>query len=184
MNEIVNFIKQFIGIFKIWVIVAPWEQAARIRLGKYITPLASGIHLKLPFIDTVILESIRFRVSCNDRQTVTCRDGKSITFSVSIGYSIDNVITLYNTLHHGEDTIRNLVRSISSDYVASIVSGNFSMEELKRHVDTTLSLEKYGLSNVVIFVSDFAFVKAYRLIGDYTPGNYGTALALEATQQK
>lgn len=63
MNELFGAIFRFFRQFQIWVVVAPWEQAVRVRLGKHLSVLNAGVHLKLPFADLVYLQSVRLRIS-------------------------------------------------------------------------------------------------------------------------
>ena len=45
------------------VVVAPWEQALRIRWGKTATLLKGGVYLRIPFIDRIYRQSVRKRTS-------------------------------------------------------------------------------------------------------------------------
>ena len=42
MNQILDLIREFFRLFQWWVIIAPWEQAVRVRAGKHLTLLQPG----------------------------------------------------------------------------------------------------------------------------------------------
>jgi hypothetical protein len=59
----VSGVKQIIealkGLLVWWVTVAPWERALRVRLGKRVTLLGPGVHLRIPVADRVFGDSGR-----------------------------------------------------------------------------------------------------------------------------
>ena len=177
MNEIIQLLRQIIGQFQPWVIVSPWEQAVRVRLGKRIKLLDAGIHLKLPFLDSVYLQSVRLRVAGLYRQTLSTRDGVVITVGGTIGYKIEDIGKLYRTLHHGEGTIANLARVEISNYVTSHKRDECEPERIVNAVNGALDFSQYGLSAVSIAVTDFAIVRTLRLIGDTEYGYHGDPLS-------
>jgi regulator of protease activity HflC (stomatin/prohibitin superfamily) len=181
MDQIVSLIRQFIDLFRFWIIVSPWEQAVRVRLGKHVKVLHSGIHFRLSILDSVFLQSTRQRVCTTDRQTLTTSDAKTVTITASVGYSIENIYTLYNTLHHADDTIRNIVRSRIASTISRTRSDELScLEALSRNISKDVSLAQFGLSEVVVYVIEIALVKTYRLIGDYAQSYVnGTSLSTE-----
>lgn len=119
MNSILDFIRQFFGWFKVWVIIMPWEQALRVRFGRYVQHFCGGTHLKLPFIDQYYVQSVRARISDTGKQTVSTAEGRVVTFCGAIGYIIQDIHLLYNTLHHAEETVASIVRNALAQYIVS-----------------------------------------------------------------
>lgn len=184
MDQILSLIRQFIDLFRFWIIVCPWEQAVRVRLGKRLTVLHRGIHLRIPLLDHIFLQSTRMRVTSTDRQTITTLDGKTVTVTASVGYSIADVHKLYDTLHHAEDTIRNVVRANIAKTISERAStgdrggshAGLSLSELSKEIARGLNLEEFGLAGVTIYINEFAVSRTFRIIGDsaqsYSTGNY------------
>ena len=167
MEGILRDIGSFLSkIFTWWVIVTPWEKAIRLRMGKYKTVLGTGIHLKVPVIDIIIQRNMRMRVCALSVQTMTTRDNKTLTLAGTVGYSIENLELLYDTLHHAEDTIQNLVMSAIAQYIHTHDAVNCSPEKVEDSTSQSVDLAKYGLNNVRVRITDFAFVRTYRLIKD------------------
>lgn len=181
MDQIISLIRQFIDLFRVWIIICPWEQAVRVRLGKHVKVLQSGIHLRLPLVDSIFLQSTRMRICSTDRQTVNTADNKTITITASVGYSIASVHTLYNTLHHAEDTIRNLVRAKIAEVISRHPSDRLDIPFVMLEVSNSIQLAGYGLADVCLYVNEFALSRTYRLIGDYAMSySVGTSLSTEA----
>jgi regulator of protease activity HflC (stomatin/prohibitin superfamily) len=178
MTELINAIRQFLRELQLWMIIAPWEQGLRVRCGRRLTFLTPGIHLKLPIVDTIYVQSVRMRISGLPRQTVTTKDGKTVTITGSVGYAIANIQQLYNTLHHPEDAIQKRAQALIANFISSRKAKDCTADAIEAgladHLRDTLSC--YGIEDTRIFVSDLAIVRTYRLIGDNAWGMYGGPL--------
>lgn len=164
LNQILSKLGQ---LFNWWVTVAPWEQALRIRLGKHVTLLKAGIHLRIPWIDRVYRQSIRVRTAdLEGVQTVTTRDGHAVTASGNIKYQIDDIHKLYDTLHHAEDTVIDLTMAAIAQFVSTHDKDEISPVRVESFAEQEINLGRYGLGNVEVNVTDFAFTPTFRLIQD------------------
>lgn len=184
MDQIIAFLREFIGIFKVWMIVMPWEQAVRVRFGKHTELLNAGCHLKLPFVDSYYVQSTRKRNSVTGRQTILMKDGVQNTIITTVvGYAIADVLKLYSTLHHAEDTIRNMV-------MAEVVTAVCALDHLtalgiEQHINKNLDFAQYGLSDVDVRVVELSIARTYRILGDYAQVfQSGTSLHTESENPK
>lgn len=155
----------------------PWEQAIRVRFGRRVKLLTAGVHLKIPLVDIVYLQSVRLRIAALPRQAVSTSDGHVVTVIGSIGYSIADIRLLYETLHHAEDTISNLAQAAIAEHISDRKLADCSL----RSVSTVRieNLGQYGIASVEIYVTEFAVVRAYRLLGDYANYAWGSQLATD-----
>lgn len=179
MQSFVDLIRGFFRGVRPWVVVAPWEQCLRVRLGKHVRVLKAGFHLRIPVIDIVFLQSIRRRVSSTGKQTLTTTDNHTVTIGSALGYEIADVEATYRGLHHAEDTLQQIARQTIAKYVTMHTLAECApaqLEGLARELDT---LKEYGLAHPELAITDFAVVKTYRLIGDQQYGNYGDALSTQ-----
>src|ERR1700723_2090666 len=117
MDSIKNLLDYILSIFKIWVIIQPWEQGLRIRMGKKVKLVNGGMYFKFPYLDSYYIQSIRLRVISLPMQTVTTKDGHTVTLNGSIGYQIKDIQKMYTSLFHPELTIANIVMSALADYI-------------------------------------------------------------------
>jgi hypothetical protein len=151
------------------VIVAPWEQAIRVRLGRRVQLLAAGTYLRIPFIDRVYRQSIRRRLMVVYPQTLTTRDRRAITVGAAFGYSVADLMLLYNTLHDAQDTVRTTVAARISEYVAGNDFADCTPAKLEGHVRGNIDFSVFGLANPEFYITNFAAVKTYRFITGEVP---------------
>jgi len=151
-----------------WVVVAPWEAGIRSRLGKNATILNPGIHLRLPFIDRVYLQSTRLRMISDSGQTMTTKDGKVVTVAVACQYAIADIKKLYMEIAHPESTLLFHVQGLITQIVSQSDSKALSPKSLQEEIGKDIPAEQWGLEQVKVWVINFALVKTYRLLmNDY-----------------
>ena len=177
MKTLWEFLSQFWKSLRPWVIVQPWQQGVRVRLGRWRKTLGAGVHLKLPIADAVFVQSIRRRIAPLYTQTVTTKDGKTTSFTASVAYAITDVGKLYDTLHHAEDSIKHLAMAALARDIRSRTLNECNQLTIETVVARDLDLGQYGLSDARVYLLSFATVKTYRLINDSgSNGIYGDAL--------
>jgi hypothetical protein len=162
-------IQNFLKIFTWWIVVAPWEQALRVRAGKHVKKVDAGIYLKIPFLDRIFKQSTRRRLSMIRPQTLTTRDGHTITLSGALGYNIVDIEKLFQTLHHPEDTLEAEVASLVAEYIVLNNLDKCIPDIIENYVRGKMNLEQYGLGSQQFFLSSFTRVKTYRLITGEIP---------------
>lgn len=176
MSGLWDFIGRFARLFQWWVMVAPWEQAIRMRLGRHKRKLGPGIHLRIPVLDRLFLQSIRRRVASLQVQTLTAADGRTLSVCAVFGYEITDIEKLYETLHHAEETIRNTVSGAIAERVQAASGPSCGPVPIREAVLLGLDLGRYGISSLDLQFTDFAFTRVHRLVMDSKWGAFGEAL--------
>lgn len=166
MNQVQQFLEYIFNSFKIWVIIQPWESGLRVRLGKKIKKLNKGMYFKIPYLDSVYVQEIRLRVVAMPVQTMTTLDDKTVTLTAVLGYTIDDVEKLYQTLYHPEQTIINIAMSQSVDYVNRTNLKEINFNEIQDIILKEINLMDYGIEVSYYKMTNFAAVRTYRLIQD------------------
>lgn len=179
MNEFLLALRQFFRGFRCWTVVSPWEQALRVRLGKRVTLLDAGWHWKLPLFDLIYLQSVRLRISPINKQTLSASTGEVVTLAGALGYRIEDIQLLYSSIHHAEDTVCSLTRARIAEYVSTHTLTECHPEKLQNELNRALGLEQFGLADARIYITEFAVVRTYRLIGDYSEYSWGKRLATD-----
>lgn len=164
MEWLTSFINRFTEAFKWFYILQPWEQALRVRWGKKVVKHEGGVHVKIPYIDYIFKQNTRMRLTPVPAQTVTTLDDKTITLSGALAYRVEDVTPLYMKLHMAEGTIARQAQGIFCRYIAGHEFEDCSPAVVMRHVDDTLDIAKYGLTEIEFILKDFAVVRTYRLI--------------------
>lgn len=163
-QQILEFIRTLLSWF---FTVSPWEQAIRIRGGSRVKLYGAGIYFKYPFFDVIYKQNVRKRISNISVQTLTTKDGKSLTLQGSLGYQISDIMKLHQTLHDGEESIRQEVLGLIANYVAENSLAMCAPAAINEHVNAGLHLECYGLANSEFFLNAYvANVRTFRLLQD------------------
>ena len=127
--ETINQIFGFIGkLFEWWFMVMPWEQAIFIRKGNKTKLLKQGLYFKIPFIDRVYIQTSRLRMVDLPVQTVSTLDGKTLTIKSVVGYSIKDILKMFNSISHPEMTLSGIVMGGISEYIKSNNSSDISQK--------------------------------------------------------
>lgn len=182
MTTLLQLIRNLFGAFRLWIIVMPWEKSVRVRLGRWVCLLGPGIHLRIPFADATFTQSVRTRMLHLPTQTVATKDGKTVTLGAAVAFTITDVHRLYNTLHDAASTIQNLCQCAIADAVLSLNSRECFPKTIGALATKAVSFHKYGLGEPAIGVTDFAFVKTFRLISDQRWSVGGTPLDTSGVQ--
>ena len=153
-----------IRMFTWLVVIAPWEQAVRVRLGKHVRILYAGVHIRIPFADRIYRQSIRRRISLLGTQTISTKDGIAITIASAIGYEIVDLRKLYESLHDAEDTISHEALGLISSFVVAHTIDECKAKDIEAHVIAEMDLGRYGLGRQEFFLTGFVVVKTYRLL--------------------
>ena len=103
MSAIIDVLRSFWRLFIWWVVVQPWEQGIRVRLGKRRKRLSPGLSFRIPYVDVVYKQSVRLRYTTTTPQTVSSSDGVALTVSGQLGYLISDIDKLYDTLQQAEN---------------------------------------------------------------------------------
>lgn len=163
-TQLVDFIGR---LLRWWVVVQPWEQALRVRLGKRTRLLFPGVHFCVPYIDAVYLQNIRRRAMGCMSQTVSTTDDVLITFAGTLRYSIKDVLLLQTTLHDATDTVRYEAQNLAAHYIATRKYADITPVSLASYVTAQLNFGRYGLGDVEFALQDFAAPRrVLRVIND------------------
>lgn len=161
MTELITRILNFIGQFKLLVIILPWERAARVRLGSRVVVWEPGWHIKLPFVDEIVPVNTRLRIADTGSQTLTAADGRVLTVGIAIGFRIPDPLAALLKMQHPESSCS----AIAGSAVAGLVCGakEPSPAAVEEYVLETLRRETpYEIE--FVRVRDFAFARALRLM--------------------
>ena len=161
VGQLINWVG---NLFRWWFVVAPWEQAIRVRRGKTAKLLDAGIHLRIPGLDRLYRESTRLRTIDTGVQTVSTVDNHAVTLRARIRFRIENYLTVFQKLHHAEDTIIDLAMSEIAEQVRSKTRDALTPSLVDEAVEEKLNADQYGIAGLGVSITDFAFVRTFRII--------------------
>lgn len=154
------------GLFTWWVVIVPWEQGVRVFFGSRRKLLTPGVRVRLPIVHLIFKQSVRLRSSDLQLQTVTTSDGHAVAIAGAILYRITDVLKLYDTLHLAQDTIVDMAAGAIAEAVHSLARDECTPVAVVALVKARLDFSEYGIELVDVYLTDFAFVRTYRLIKD------------------
>lgn len=154
MNELLQALSHFFSSWKFWVIVAPWEVAVRIRLGRVAASLAPGPHFRIPFLDEITIINTRLRVSTAPTVTIAGANGKVRVISATVGYRIADPRRAMLRYTHPDPAVLTLAQ-------AEVAAG-FTSDEAHQHLGEAMGENGIAVE-FVRYVEDVE-VKAYRLL--------------------
>ena len=166
MNQIKDFFEYVFNVFKIWIIIQPWEQGLIVRKGERVRKVNGGIYFKIPYLDSVYVQETRTRMVQACLQTLTTKDGKTITLNSAFGYKIKDLEKLYSSLYHPEGTLTNMVMGYVSDFIWTNEAIEITPSGIENAVLDKLKDTDYGLTFEYFKVTNFASVRTFRLIQD------------------
>lgn len=162
-----DWLNQFFGLFRsfqFWITIAPWESGLVVRLGKHARVLTPGIHLRIPFMDRIFLQPTRLRTIVSMGQTSTTRDGKSLTINIAVSYAIADIAKLYLSVSNPEETLICNAQAHVGDYVSGVDSVGLTSLMIEEAVNAKLAAIDWGLDQVALKITTFAFAKPIRLL--------------------
>lgn len=154
------------GLFTWWVVIVPWEQGVRVLLGKHRKLLKPGVAFRLPIVHLIFKQSVRLRSADLQLQTVTTKDGHGVAIAGAIFYKITDVLKLYETLHHAQETTAAMAAGAIAEAVRSLDREDCIPAAVVGLVKAKLDFTQYGIELGDLYLTDFAYVKTYRLISD------------------
>lgn len=177
MSGFLDYLARLIGGAAFWVVVLPWQQALRVRAGRFSRLLGPGIYLKLPILDAVKVESIRRRTAMAPTQSLSTADGATVVVGAVVAYAIRDLQTLFLSLNNAEDVTVQTAQGEIAATVFKLRRDEIAPDRLREIVKARLAdaFDAYGLCEVELNITDFCFVKTFRLIQD-TRWSHGRAL--------
>lgn len=164
MTWVTQLFDALVKPFRWWVVVAPWERGIRVRTGKSVKQLDPGIHLRIPLLDRIYVQTVRIRMISAQGQTIATSDGLVLTLSVAIQYAICDIVRVYNSVANLEDTLLNVIEGLIAEIVATAQADALSPKVIEEQVTARMPSMNWGLSDVKCRVTSYAFVRTYRLI--------------------
>lgn len=174
MLELLRLLLDTAGQLMPFRIVPQYARGVRFFCGRYRATVSPGLKLVVPYFGEVKNVSIVPDVSTSPLQTVTLRDGRHLTFSVSITFRVTDPNLAYNTIGHWTETVVEIASGIVAEGLADADPERFDpargkrdrlIEELRSDVDAAVQV--YGLTVMALRLNNFALgVRTMRLLLD------------------
>lgn len=157
-----------------FVRVQVWQRGVRTTFvpfrGVRVDVLEPGAHLKLWWMQTVVMQVVAPQVYNLPTQTPTSKDGVPVTLSVNFCYEVADAESAVNNVHDLHDSMTGLammhickkVRDWTWD---ELIAHQSDLERSIRDTLTTRS-KKWGVVIVDVGITDLVKARAFRIFGD------------------
>ena|SRR5690606_27067327 len=154
------------SVFNWLFVVLPWEQGIRIWMGREEQILGPGIHYKVPFLHTAYKQHVRLDFISMSPQTLTTKSGETLTLSIMVGYVVDDISKLYNSVTEISGALTGFVSSRVAAFVSSRFLYECKPQDIEDHIRSQFMETEWGITIKEIGIRSYAVVKTYRLIQD------------------
>ena len=165
-DKLIDFLIQFGKDLLPFVIVEQWNGAVHLRFGKFVSIRYPGIHLKLPFFDSIIETAVITQTVNLPAQTLTTLDEKGIVLKALIRYRVTNVKDYLLNVMHANDVLIDTTMGMIRDIVE--VTNWEDLVDVNEQITAEVKefVQKWGIEIEKITITDLAIVKTFRILGD------------------
>lgn len=169
LDRLIELIIQFLGLFKFWHVVDPYEEALVLRLGKLHRHLLCGLHWIIPFgAERVLDEHIVPAVRVLENESATTRDGKSIGFRAVATYRVRDI---EKVLLEVEDGNHAVIDACAGEVTRVLRESTWEEINTPEFLDKVTAAArkrgfKFGVEIMNIQFTALALCRSIRLMGD------------------
>ncbi len=153
-----------------WVVIDQYEKGVVLRLGKFNRVINPGLNFMLPLgIEECKYETVVRQTSYLDVQSLTTKDGKSVSLGGIVIYLISDIRKFLLDIDEGENDMNNIVYGIISDTAEATKWDEIRTPEFNDlvFVDAQAQCDDYcGVTILAIKWSDKATARNLRLWND------------------
>lgn len=163
-------------LFDLWpfIRVQMWQRGVRTSFipfrGTVVNVLEPGWHLKLWWMQTVVMQTVVEQVYNLPTQTVTCKCGAAATVSANFTFEVTDAEAAVNNVFDLPDSLNGLammhVAKKLRDWTWDELIAHQS--DLERSIRDTLTTraKAWGVRITAVGITDLVKARAYRLYGD------------------
>jgi regulator of protease activity HflC (stomatin/prohibitin superfamily) len=167
LDKLIDLILEFIGLFKFWHVIDPYEQGIVLRLGKFQRILECGFHWVIPFgIDRVAAEHTVPSTHALGDASITTVDGKSVGFHAVVTYKVRDIV---KALLEVED-VNHAVRDACSGEIGRVLRESTWSQILEPAILDQLTAAcrkrgfRYGIEILSVQLSQLILCRTMRLM--------------------
>lgn len=151
-----------------WWTVNQYDGAVVLRNGKFHKVLKPGLHLKVPFIDTVMEHTIVTTTLPLPPQSLVTSDDKPIVTKVIVKYHISDIKAFLLGVWDAIDVISDVTQGIVRDVVVKSTLKQLNSVAINNTITRRAKLEviRYGVTIEKVTITNLGQIKSLRLFTD------------------
>ena len=173
MGAFLELVVRFLGSFKMWFRVLPWEAALRVRRGKKRVAFGLGHHWRLPFgIDHVEKRHVTQQVADLQSQSIRTKDRASLAVSGALRYEITDIDQAVSRVQDLKKSLKNLGSGVLANVVNELDDNDITVLRLQEWVLKLIRkhTEGWGIHVKSFYIVDLDHVKTLRHMGETSYG--------------
>jgi regulator of protease activity HflC (stomatin/prohibitin superfamily) len=169
MDRLIDVLIQCVNFFIPWAVLNEYERGVLLRFGHFKRELGPGFHWCIPFaIDHVMVDNVVTRTHTLPPQTLTTKDGRTVSVTAVITANIGNVRKALLEVENMDHALLDACSGAVGQHVAAT-----DWDDLRKHdANETLTkacrqntARRYGVEIERVQLADLAVCKVIRLHG-------------------
>lgn len=165
-DKLITLLQEFYQQLNPFVIIDMWEKGLHLRMGKFHDIKEPGLHVKIPFIDsvwkqTVVTQSIDLRP-----QSITSADYRNIVVKAIVRYNISDAFLFLTKLAHPTDVLIDTTGAMIREIIEERNWEDLVDVEDELTEKIGLKVSEWGIKIEKVTLTDLAEIQSIRLIGD------------------
>jgi regulator of protease activity HflC (stomatin/prohibitin superfamily) len=150
--------------------VMTWERGAYYICGRFWRVMGPGLKFVPPFFTELQIEGVVPSVFITPLQTITTRDGGTLTFSAAVTLELEDIGRAHNRVMNWDETALELTSGILAEKLAEVDAPRLDPEKRGRLVSSCVTELQKELGPYGIKVSSLRFnnfvrnMRVYRLL--------------------
>lgn len=168
MKELLEFLQQFLHLFKFWEVIPYYERGVRLRLGRWNDKeLGHGFHWKMPFgIDEILTLMIKPNVMSLDPQTITTKDDKCIVVQAIIKYEIKDAAKALLEVDNEKAAVDDMTQGIIRGILMDMKYEECNSKDIEKQITDKARREadKWGIRIMNVTIKSLGKMNSLRLL--------------------
>ena len=165
-DKLIALLQEFWQQMSPFYIVDMWEKGLHLRVGKFHDIKDPGIHIKIPFLDSIWKQTVVTQSLDLKPQSITSADYRNIVVKAIVRYTINDAFLFLTKLAHPTDVIVDTTGAMIREIIEErnwedLVDVE---DELTERIGKKLS--EWGICIEKVTLTDLAEIQSIRLISD------------------
>lgn len=169
IDRLVEFLSQFIGLFKFWYIIFDYERGVLLRLGRFRKEMEPGLHWLIPFsVDHVLADNVVPRTVHLGVQSLMTADGRTIAVSAVVTASIRHIRKAMLEVEGVDHALIDSCTAAVAAHVSAVTWDHLRTEDSGAALMKVCRAQafRYGLEIHRVQLADMSPCRAIRLHSD------------------
>ena len=170
-DKLITLLQEFWQQLSPFYIIDLWEKGLHLRFGKFHTISDAGIHLKIPFFDSVWKQTVVTQSIQLHPQSITSLDYKNIVVRAIVRYDICDTFLFLTQLAHPTDVMIDTTGSMIREIIEERNWEDLVDIENELTEKIGAKLKQWGINIERVTLTDLAEIDSIRLISDSETNN-------------